>query len=668
VSTQVEHISQEFDKPVRGNDLLGMYRKMFMIRRTEEAVLDLRRADLIAGSVHVCVGQESAPVGVIAAMLDKDRTMATYRGHGWALASGLPLRALFSEILGRSNGINGARAGSAYLVAPEYGFIGENSIVGGGLPIANGVAMSQQYLGEGGVVAVSFGDGATNQGASHEAMVFAIARKLPVIFICENNTWSEMTPISETVPNAALWQRAAGYGIAAELVDGGDLAQVFSSAQAAVARARNGEGPTFLEITVPRILGHYNLDLELYRTQADREAALARDPLARLRAQLVLSHSESLIADLEIAVEAFVASEKEFSLNSAFPEPKDALGHVLASSKWNELSPLPTSGEEVAYGLAVNRALHEEMEERPEVVLFGEDIATAGGTFGVTRNLRKKYGERIFDTPISEAAILGAATGSSIGGMKPIVEIMWIDFMLVAFDQIVNQTANVRFISRGKQHAPLVIRMQQGATPGSCAQHTQSLEAILAHIPGIKVGLPSNGHDAYQMLRAAVADPDPVIIIESRSLYLIKSFLDTSAPKEQVGGSRTRKLGGDLAIVTWGKNVPMVLEAAEILETQGIHASVLDLRWLNPLDESAIAELVKNSGGKLLIVHEANRTGGFGAEISARIGETHFATLKAPIKRLATPDSRIPASPILQSALIPTVSKIVEAATELHNA
>ncbi|CAB5241044.1 unannotated protein [freshwater metagenome] len=666
MSAQTEHISQEFDKPVRGSDLLGMYRKMFMIRRAEEAVLDLRRADKIAGSVHVCVGQESSPVGVVAALSEHDRTMATYRGHGWALASGLPLRALFSEILGRSNGINGGRAGSAYLVAPEYGFIGENSIVGAGLPIANGIAMGLEYAGHGGVVAISFGDGATNQGASHEALVFAIARKLPVIFVCENNTWSEMTPISETVPNAALWQRAAGYGMAAEQVDGGDLAQVFASAQAAVARARKGEGPTFLEISVPRILGHYNLDLELYRTQADRDAALARDPLARLRAQLVQSHSETEIAALEVEIEAYVASEQEFSLASAFPEPDDALGHIFASSQWSELSPYPTTGEEIAYGLAVNRALHEEMEERPEVVLFGEDIATAGGTFGVTRNLRKKYGERIFDTPISESAILGGATGSSIAGMKPIVEIMWIDFMLVAFDQVVNQTSNVRYISRGKQHAPMVIRMQQGATPGSCAQHTQSLEAILAHIPGIKVGLPSNAHDAYQMLRAAVADPDPVIIIESRSLYLVKSFLDTSAPREQVGGSRTRKVGTDLAIVSWGKNVPMALEAADLLEAEGISASVLDLRWLNPLDESAIADLVKKSGGKLLIVHEANRTGGFGAEISARISEAHLGNLKAPIKRLATPDSRIPASPILQSGLIPTVAKIVDAARELH--
>jgi 2-oxoisovalerate dehydrogenase E1 component len=208
--------------------------------------------------------------------------------------------------------------------------------------------------------------------------------------------------------------------------------------------------------------------------------------------------------------------------------------------------------------------------------------------------------------------------------------------------------------------------MQQGVTPGSCAQHTQSLEAILAHIPGIKVGLPSNSHDAYQMLRAAVADPDPVILIESRSLYLMKGYVDTNAAKESAGGARVRKAGKDLAIITWGKNVPMVLEAAEELQAEGISVSVLDLRWLNPLDEKSMAEIVGASSGKLLIVHEANKTGGFGAEVSARLSENYPGLLTAPIKRLATLDSRIPSSPILQGALIPSVTKIVEAARELH--
>ncbi|MCX6428642.1 MAG: thiamine pyrophosphate-dependent enzyme [Actinobacteria bacterium] len=665
MSANTELIQHNLDKPVRGSELSEYYRKMYLIRQTELAILELRNTDKIAGSVHLCVGQESAPVGVVAALSDVDKTMATYRGHGWALASGLPLRSLFSEVLGRANGINGGRAGSPYFVAPEVGFIGENSIVAAGLPIANGIAMGLRDKGNSGVVAISFGDGATNQGAGHEAMVFAIARKLPVIFVCENNTWSEMTPISETVPNAELWKRAAGYGMHAELVNGEDLLAIYAAATKAVERARKGEGPSFLEITVPRILGHYNADIEQYRSAEDKAHHLSRDPLAKLRA-LLCENGEEKVKIIENEVDSFVAAEREFALASAFPEPEDAIGHVFASNTWSSVSAFPTSGEEIAYGLAVNKALHEEMESRPEVVLFGEDIATAGGTFGVTRNLMKKYGGRIFDTPISEAAILGAAIGSSIQGMKPIVEIMWTDFLLVAFDQIVNQAANVRYVSKGKQSAPMVVRMQQGVTPGSCAQHTQSLEALIAHIPGIKVGLPSNAHDAYQMLRAAVADPDPVIVIESRALYLSKGFLDINAPREQVGGARIRKTGKDLAIVSWGKNVPMVLEAAEQLEKEGISASVLDLRWLNPLDEASIVEIVKNSSGKLLVVHEANITGGFGAEISARISEKHLEILDAPVKRLATPDSRIPSSPILQGGLIPDVKKIFEAAQALY--
>lgn len=661
------HKQQELDLPIRGLDLVGMYKKMLLIRRTEELILELRREDKIAGSVHVCVGQESAPVGVVAALNQNDKTLATYRGHGWALASGVPLRALFCEVLGRANGINAGRAGSPYFVAPEFGFIGENSIVGAGLPIANGVAMALNHFGGKSVSVVSFGDGATNQGASHEALVFAIARKLPVIFVCENNSWSEMTPILETVPHAELWQRAKGYGMPAKFIDGSNPSEIYEAATEAITRARNGEGPTFLEIAVPRILGHYNADLELYRTQADRDDARSRDPLARLRTQVLEKISAEEMAMIETDIENYVRSELDFALSSEFPNPQDAFAHVYSSTAWSQLAPLPTSGEEVAYGLAVNRALQKEMEDRPEVVLFGEDIATAGGTFGVTRNLQKRFGERIFDTPISEAAIIGAANGASIMGMKPIIEIMWTDFLLVALDQVINQSANFRYISSGRQHAPLVIRMQQGVTPGSCAQHTQSLEAVLAHIPGIKVGLPSNSHDAYQMLRAAVADPDPVVLIESRSLYLLKSHLDTEAPIEKVGGARLRTQGNDLAIVTWGKNVPMAIEAAGILASEGVSASVLDLRWLTPLDEAAVVETVKNSSGKLLIVHEANITGGFGAEISARISERHLDILDAPIKRLATPDSRIPSSPILQGALIPDVAKIVSAAKELHH-
>ncbi|HUZ54616.1 MAG TPA: thiamine pyrophosphate-dependent enzyme [Streptosporangiaceae bacterium] len=661
-------MSTQLDQPVRGSDHFALYKKMLQIRRVEEAILRLRRADEISGSVHLCVGQESAPVGVAAALDHRDRVIATYRGHGWALACGVPAEELLGEVLGRATGTNFGRAGSAYLTAPAYGFVGENSIVGAGLPIANGVAMAMAQRAEGGVVAVSFGDGATNQGGAHEALVFAIARSLPVVFVCENNLWSEMTPITATVPRSELWQRAQGYGMPAELVDGSDVRTVLAAARRAIARARAGDGPTFLEIQVPRILGHYNADIEHYRSDADKAAHAERDPIAWTRQILARESAPAseALARVDQEVEELVEAAVEGAIAAPLPDRSTAAGEVTAEARPSALAPLPAEGN-VALGLAINRALDDELACRPELVVFGEDVAIPGGTFGVTRNLLKKYGDRVFDTPISEAAILGAALGASLEGLRPVVEIMWMDFLLVALDQLVNQAANVRYLSSGRLSAPMVVRLQQGANPGSCAQHSQSLEALLAHIPGIRVGLPSTAQDAYQMLRAAVADPDPVVLVEARRLYVAASPLDTTVPPESVGGARLRREGSDLAMVTWGTMVDQCLMAADRLQAEhGISAAVLDLRWLNPLDEAAIAGILRDAGGKLLIVHEANLTGGFGAEVAARVAERHLDLLDAPIRRIGTPDSRIPASPVLQAALIPDAEVIEATALELH--
>ena len=283
--------------------------------------------------------------------------------------------------------------------------------------------------------------------------------------------------------------------------------------------------------------------------------------------------------------------------------------------------------------------------------------------------MQKEFGaERVFDTPISESAILGSAVGAAMEGMRPVVEIMWADFMLVALDQLVNQAANVRYLARGGLSAPLVVRTQQGATPGSCAQHSQSLEALLAHVPGLRVGMPSHPDDAYSMLRAAIEDPDPTIVIEARGLYQTKGevqLLDTAPP---IGGAAFRRRGSDVAIISWGAMSLEAERAADELVNRGIEACVLDLRWLAPLDDEAIAEAVSTGGGRVLIVHEANLTGGFGAEVAARISERHFSVLRAPIRRLATPDVRIPSAPALQTVLIPAAAAIVEAARELVEA
>jgi len=298
-------------------------------------------------------------------------------------------------------------------------------------------------------------------------------------------------------------------------------------------------------------------------------------------------------------------------------------------------------------------------------VLFGEDVAKPGGIFGVTRGLAAKYGARVFDTPISETAMLGAAVGAAMMGMRPIVEIMWVDFTLVAMDQIVNQAANIRYVSGGRLSAPLVIRTQQGASPGSCAQHAQNLEALFTHIPGLRVGLVGNAQDAYGMTLTAIACDDPVLLIENRTLY-------HGEPQDVLlggiagdgFGARTLVHGDDITIVSWGAMAAQAAAAAAELASHGIGAEVIDARWLAPFDWDALHASVRKTG-RLLVVHEANVTGGFGAEIAARTSKALFGKLKAPVERLGVPDCRIPAATHLHDALIPAADDIAALAVHM---
>jgi 2-oxoisovalerate dehydrogenase E1 component len=651
-----------------GDAVATAYRNVLRIRRLEEACLDLRRRELIAGSIHLCAGQEAIPAGATAAMHDNDRVIATYRGHGWALACGVPLRDLLAEICQRPDGINGGRGGSPYLVAPRYRFLGENSVVGAGVPIAAGVALATRTLDTGGVVIVSFGDGAMNQGALQEGLVFAAYEKLPLVLVCENNGWSEMTPTAKIARPGNLVRRAQALDIDAVSIDGSDPMVVEAAVASALQAARHGGGPTFIDCRCHRLWGHYNADIEHYRSEEDRELAEAADPVARLREQLT-REGENGNSRAEL-----IEREVERELSNAIAAVTDgrpaafrgaAKAHVVGAP-----APARKGGEgravELSYVRAVNQALRQELAERPEVVVFGEDVGQAGGIFGATRQLQEEFGEaRVFDTPIAEAAILGSAVGASIAGLRPVVEIMWADFLLVALDQLVNQAANVRYVSQGQLTAPLVVRTQQGVTPGSCAQHSQSLEALLAHIPGIRVGLPSTPQDAYSMLRAAVADDDPVVVIEARSLYQTKGEVVLDGRLEGLGGARRVRTGADAGVITWGTTLHTALRAADDLAAEGIDVSVLDVRWLAPLDDQAIEAIVIDSGGRIVVAHEANVTGGFGAEIVARITQRHFDLLDAPVLRVGTPDVRIPSAPALQSQLVPDAEAISAAVRTL---
>lgn len=621
----------------------------------------------VAGSMHFCAGQEVVPMAALAGLDDDDQIVCTYRGHGWALAAGLDPEAVMAEICQRASGLNGGRAGSAYMMAPDTRFIGENSIVGAGTTIACGVAMANRLHGRSSVVVVTIGDGAMNQGSVHEAMVFASVRKLPVIFVVENNGWSELTSTADMFHAERLAVRGNGYGIPSATISGTDPVAVRNSFRLAAAHARAGNGPSLLECKVPRLWGHYNRDIEHYRPKADRAEAAARDPLVLLSAQLVRENIMTEAQTAAIREEQEGAARELTALVMATPVPPKDQARLPVTAFALANGPLRSAEmREMTYIEAVNAALRAELEEDESTLVYGEDVGKSGGIFAASRYLQRDFGaERVFDTPIAENAILGSAVGAALGGAKPIVEIMWADFMFVALDQLVNQAANIRYITGGKSNVPLVVRTQQGATPGSCAQHSQSIEAFLAHVPGLKVALAATPHDAYTLLRAAAADPDPCVVIEARGLYQMKGAVEIAATAEPAGKARLRRRGTDLAIVTWGTMVGPSIEAAERLAALGCEAAVLDLRWLSPLDENALFDVVRAAGGRVMVVHEAVKTGGFGAEIVAKLDEALSGEMRLSVRRVTSPDTRIPAAPSLQIALIPNADTIFEAAAAL---
>lgn len=309
-----------------------IYRDMLSIRAFEEEVRRLRLEGSIVGSVHLCIGQEAIPVGVLGAVdLPRDVVNSTYRGHGWLLAAGLEPRRGFAELLGRVTGTNGGRGGSAYLSSPEHGHLGENSIVGAGVPIACGAALAGRFDGSNRLAVTVFGDGAMNQGALLESLNFAAAMKLPVIFVCENNGWSELTPIDAMVADPVLMNRAAAFGLHAQRVDGNDPHAVRLAAESAVARVRAGGGPVFIEAMTERIAGHYIGDPETYRTDEDRERLAAQDPLPRERRRLIAGGvSPAELNELEASVTEMISAAAAAALADPRPDPATAREHVYA--------------------------------------------------------------------------------------------------------------------------------------------------------------------------------------------------------------------------------------------------------------------------------------------------------------------------------------------------
>lgn len=319
----------------------------------------------------------------------------------------------------------------------------------------------------------------------------------------------------------------------------------------------------------------------------------------------------------------------------------------------------------VTYREALREALFEEMEADARVILMGEDIGRYGGAYAVSKGLLERFGDRrVIDTPMSEALIVGAALGAAAVGARPVAEIMYMDFVTLVMDQLVNQAAKLHFMFGGQMRAPLVVRVQQGIGRGAGSQHSQSLEAWFAHVPGLKVVAPSTPADAKGLLKSSIRDDDPVLFIEHKGLYARKGDAAEAAHTVPIGVADIKRAGDDVTVVAWSNMVHTALAAAEGLAEQGIGVEVVDLRTIAPLDMQTVLGSVRRTG-RLLVAHEAVRTAGLGAEIVAQAAEQLHGQLRAPVRRLATPDVILPANTALERALVPDVDAVAAAAQAL---
>ena len=648
-----------------GAELLRLYEQMVLLRQFELAAQARYKAGEMPGFIHLYIGEEAVAVGICAHLRDDDWITSTHRGHGHALAKGMPPTALMAELYAKATGCCGGRGGSMHLYDPKHGVFGTNGIVGGGIPHAVGAALSARTRGTNGVAAAFFGDGAVNHGAFHESLNFAGAQRAAVLFVCENNLYATATPLEKVTRNPEVATRAAAYGIPGVAVDGNDVLAVWQAARTAVARARAGEGPTLIEAKTYRVVGHHEGDplVGVYRTQEELDAWKLRDPIQAFRRKLTSELRAATSAELD-ATDARVLAVVNDAVEFARKSPATVYSHCWASAINPPIPAAPAHPATETQGWldAVRDGIAEEMRRDPHLLYFGEGIGERGGSFAHTKGLWKEFGaDRVIDTPICELGFTGAAIGASATGCRSIADLMFVDFLFETGGQIPLQAAKLRYMSNGAMAAPIVVRAPCGAVKSAGPQHSGTYHSLWSHLPGLIVAMPSNPADAKGLMKSALRGENPVLFLEPKALFSSKGKVPVGEHLEPFGVARMVRNGTTLTVVAAGRMVSLASEAAETLANEGITCDVIDLRTIVPLDlDTIIGSLTKT--GRLLIVDEGYAAHGVGAEIAAAIGEQAFDALDGPVGRLQMDPVPHPFNPKLEEAVLPTVAKIVAAA------
>ena len=645
--------------------ILTLYRSMQVVRQTEEELARCHQRGLIHGACHTYVGQEAIATGICMHLKENDPIFSTHRGHGHALAKGMPPRELIAELFGRETGCSRGRGGSMHLFSPVIGMMGTSGIVGPCLLQACGGGYSSKILKNGTVAAAFFGDGAVNNGAFHEGLNMASIWKLPVLFICENNQYATEVPFSYSSGNPSIGSRGTAYGIPGITIDGNDVLEIYRVAEEAIARARSGGGPTLIECKTYRTRAHAEgMGDFTYRTKEEVAAWKERCPIARLRIENNAMIDQFDSVDQEVAL--LVKEARDFAERSEVPPARTATAHVYSAGVVDAQLPKSDSeSRELSFVAATLEALDQAMAADPKIFVMGEGIGVRGGNFTTTLGLYAKYGaERLCDTPICERGFVGLACGAAMTGTRPIIDFMFIDFINDSFGEIVNQIAKMQYMSSGRLKMPVVLRGCGGVGHSAATHHSGMYHSIYSHIPGLRVVLPSNPYDAKGLFAHALRSDDPVLFLEHRELMQIKGSVPMEHYEIPFGKARVARAGTDVTVVALSFMVQHALKAAEQLAVENISVEIIDPRTVSPLDVDSILQSVAKTG-RLLVVDEAFGPCGFASEIAAHVADAGFNDLDAPIKRLHGAFAPTPYAPTLERAVVPDVEQVVQAIRDL---
>lgn len=654
-------------------ELIGILRFMLLSRRIDEKILRLLKQGKTYFHIG-CAGHEAIQIAMAKALQPGiDWAFPYYRGLAFSLTLGIKPEEVFLSTFGKADDpFTGGRQMPAHYASVSLNIPTQSSPTGSQYLQAVGCALASVKKGKKEVTVVSSGEGATSQGEFHEAINWASRDKLPVIFLIENNRYAISVPVEQQTAGekGSIAEMTKGFSnLFRQRIDGTNYLECNVAAVSSVKHSRNMNGPSLIEADVVRLLPHSSSDDQRkYRNAEDLESEKQRDPITKFKNLLIEKGllTELAFDELNKEVISRVDEAATWAETAPDPSPESAVKYVFSESKVKDeikYEVIGNEGKPIVMVDAINHALREELERHPNMYIFGEDVADGkGGVFSATKGLSTRFeNDRVFNSPLAEASIVGVAIGMALRGLKPVVEIQFADYIWPAMQQIRDELVTYRYRSNNNWPAPVVIRVACGGYIHGGLYHSQNIEGFFAHCPGLLIAYPSNAADAKGLLKTAIHLDDPVLFLEHKGLYRQTYAMSPEPDLDYMlpfGKAAIKQKGEDLTIVTWGMMVNESIQSAKDFPDASIE--VIDIRTIIPLDKQTILSSVKKTG-KVLIVHEDTLTGGFGAEIAAIISDDAFEYLDGPVKRVAAQDSHIPYHPNLENFVLSTKQKIKHA-------